>query len=84
MSITINYGVTGFGWIVLFVVALILWLPNVNVVGLIVASVIEIVAVALLTYPVSKTLTAALDLLVHSAHRGLTPEMANRFGVSTA
>lgn len=81
MSITINYGVTGFVWIVMFVVALILWLPDVNVMGLVVASLIQIVVVAVLTYPVSKTLTAALDLLVHNAHKGLTPEMSGRFGI---
>lgn len=82
MSITINYGVTGVGWIVLFVVALIVWLPHVNMSALIAASVAEIVVVAIATYPMSKTLTAGLDLLVHNAHRGLTPEMRERFGLS--
>jgi uncharacterized protein (DUF983 family) len=83
MSITINYGVTAFGWIVLFVVALVLWLPRVNVAALVIASLVEIVVVAAITYPISKTLTAALDLLVHNAHKGLTPDMEKRFGVAT-
>jgi uncharacterized protein (DUF983 family) len=82
MSITINYGVTALGWIVLFVGALVLWLPNVNVVGLMLASLVEIVVVAVVTYPFSKTLTAALDLLVHNAHKGLTTEMEKRFGLA--
>jgi hypothetical protein len=81
MSITINYGVTALAWIALFVVALILWLPNVNVVGLVIASLVEIFAVAVFTYPFSKTITAGVDLLVHNAHKGLTPEMATRFGL---
>jgi uncharacterized protein (DUF983 family) len=83
MSITINYGVTAFGWIVLFVVALVLWLPHVNVAGLVIASLVEIVVVAVVTYPVSKTLTAAADLLVHNAHKDLAPEMEKRFGITT-
>jgi len=81
MSITINYGVTALGWIVLFVGALVIYLPHVNVVALLLASVAEIVVVAVLTYPYSKTLTAAADLLVHNAHKGLAPELARRFGL---
>jgi uncharacterized protein (DUF983 family) len=81
MSITINYGITGLVWIVLFVVALVLYLPHVNVLVLLGASIAEIVVVAILTYPFSKTVTAAADLLVHNAHKGLTPEMAARFGL---
>jgi uncharacterized protein (DUF983 family) len=81
MSITINYGITGLGWIVLFVGALILYLPHVNAVALLGASVAEIVVVAVFTYPFSKTLTAAADLLVHNAHKGLSPELARRFGL---
>jgi len=83
MSITINYGITGVLWIVLFVVALVLYLPHVNVAALLGASVAEIVVVAILTYPFSKTLTAAADLLVHGAHKAMSPEEAERFGLSS-
>lgn len=73
---------TAFLWIVLFVLALVLYLPHVNVPALIGASVAEIVIVAVVTYPFSKTLTAAADLLVHNAHGGLTADMARRFGIN--
>jgi len=81
MSITINYGVTALGWIVLFVTALVIYLPRVNVSALLGASVAEILVVAVFTYPFSKTITAAADLLVHNAHRGVTADVAARFGL---
>jgi uncharacterized protein (DUF983 family) len=81
VSITINYGVTAIGWIVLFVVTLVVSLPHVDVPLLAATSVAEIVGVTLLVYPFSKTVTAAADLLVHGAHNGLSHETAERFGL---
>jgi hypothetical protein len=65
----LNYGVAG----VLFIATLVVWTaltaPNVPVVPLLVAGLGVTAAAILLFYPFSKTLWAAVDLLLHRMDR---------------
>jgi uncharacterized protein (DUF983 family) len=82
ISITINYGITGAVWILGFVIALVVFLPDLPVVALVVRSVIQIVVTAIVFYPYSKTISACLDVFVHTSRGELVEGMSERFGVS--
>jgi hypothetical protein len=68
-AMALNYGVAG----VLFLTLLIVWVaataPNVPVVPLLVVSLLVTGGAILLFYPFSKTLWAAIDLLLHRMDR---------------
>jgi uncharacterized protein (DUF983 family) len=65
-SLSLNYGLTGAVFIVVFVVWLVLDLPDVAFVPLITTSVAVCVIVPVLFFPFAKTIWAAIDLMLHS------------------
>ena len=68
-AMALNYGVAG----VLFITVLIVWVaataPNVPVVPLLIVSLLVTGGAILLFYPFSKTLWAAIDVLLHRMDR---------------
>ena len=69
-SLSLNYGVTGLAFIVLFVTFLVLTLPDPPLLALTVGAGVLVTALPLLLYPFTKTTWAALDLILHAMDRG--------------
>jgi len=68
-AMTLNYLATGFAFIVLLVVWLVLDLPDVQVAALTIAGVVLVVVVPLLFFRPAKALWAAVDFLVYRSDR---------------
>ena len=68
-AMAINYGVAGILFITLLVVWVALTAPNVPVVPLLVTSLVVTGGAILLFYPFSKTIWAAIDVLLHRMDR---------------
>jgi uncharacterized protein (DUF983 family) len=73
-AMTINYTVTAVVWLAVFVVWLVLDLPDVHVLRLTIVSLAIAVVVPLLFWPFSKTLWAVVDYLVTESEAGPVPE----------
>jgi uncharacterized protein (DUF983 family) len=69
-AMTINYTVTTLLWLVLLVLWLVLDLPDVHVLGLTVASLLLVGVFPLAFWSFSKTIWAAVDLLVYRSDPG--------------
>ncbi len=75
-AMTLNYMVTAGAWLALLVVWLVVDLPDVNVAGLMVASLALVTLVPLLFWRSSKTLWSALDYLVYRSSPEYRPRDA--------
>lgn len=64
-AMTLSYAVTAGAWVALLVVWLVLDLPDVNVAGLMVASLVLVTLVPLAFWRSSKTIWAGVDYLVY-------------------
>jgi hypothetical protein len=64
-ALALNYGVTGMAFIGLLIGWLVVTLPDIQVAPLMAASIAVTVLVPILFFPFSKTIWAAVDLLLH-------------------
>jgi uncharacterized protein (DUF983 family) len=64
-AMALNYGVTGVALVGLLIAWLIIDLPNLQLIPLMAASIAVTVVVPILFFPFSKTIWAAVDLLLH-------------------
>lgn len=64
-AMTLNYVVTAGAWLALLIGWLVVDLPDVNVGGLLISSLVLVTLVPLAFWPISKTTWAALDYLVY-------------------
>lgn len=80
-SLALNYGVAGLVLIAL-IVALVATMPSGADWRPITLLALSVVAGCVLAfYPFAKTIWAAIDLVLHEAHRGPDPEVAREFGL---
>lgn len=78
---TISYGVAGVAWIVMLIIWIARALPDIEPIPLAIASAAVVTVVGLACSRPAKTTWSALQLILAGAHRRLTPEDAERFGL---